>query len=256
MECEMPKKVTLQEFIERANQAHNFKFDYSLVSFDSVHDKVKIICPKHSVFEQKVNDHMRGVGCRFCFGFLGTQSFIEKAVALYGDKYSYEKTEYTGITNKVKVICPIHGEFEQIARTHLRTGGCRECGNKFKHGHKRNKYIESCKEKYSGLSRLYVIKCFDETEVFYKVGITTKEHLKLRFSGVHMPYAWEEIFLHVDDCAYIWDIETQIHDLLSEHTYKPLKRFNGHTECFTHIPKQVIKLLDEIKSSNQLQLIA
>ena len=28
--------------------------------------KIKIICPKHGVFEQRVNDHLRGVGCRWC----------------------------------------------------------------------------------------------------------------------------------------------------------------------------------------------
>ena len=36
----------------------------------------------------------------------------------------------TGVRNKVKIICPIHGEFEQILHDHLNGYGCSYCSGK------------------------------------------------------------------------------------------------------------------------------
>ena len=57
-----------------------------------------------------------------------TQVFIEKANVKHQYKYDYTLTNYTGSKNKVTIICPIHGEFEQIAAEHLRGKGCPYCG--------------------------------------------------------------------------------------------------------------------------------
>lgn len=45
-----------QEFKEKGKQLHNNKYDYSNVVYVNSRTKVKIICPKHGVFEQKVKD--------------------------------------------------------------------------------------------------------------------------------------------------------------------------------------------------------
>ena len=42
---------------------------------------------------------------------LTTEEFIEKARKIHGDKYDYSKVEYKSATEKVIIICPIHGEF-------------------------------------------------------------------------------------------------------------------------------------------------
>lgn len=68
LECgkKIKKRLTPNEFITRSNKIHNNKFDYSLVSFGGVMEKVEIICPKHGVFKQAVNGHLSGRGCREC----------------------------------------------------------------------------------------------------------------------------------------------------------------------------------------------
>lgn len=53
--------------------------------------------------------------------------FIERSREIHQDKYDYSKTQYTKRKNKVTIICPIHGEFEQIAGDHLAGKGCRKC---------------------------------------------------------------------------------------------------------------------------------
>lgn len=59
-------RYTQETFIEKANEVHNNKYDYSNVIFKNVNTKVTIICPKHGSFEQLPNNHLKGQGCRKC----------------------------------------------------------------------------------------------------------------------------------------------------------------------------------------------
>ena len=57
-----------------------------------------------------------------------TLSFIEKTIAIHGDKYDYSKVEYVNNHTKVCIICPEHGEFWQTPGNHLSGKGCPKCG--------------------------------------------------------------------------------------------------------------------------------
>lgn len=59
-------RYTIETFIEKANEIHNNKYDYSKVDFKNVNTKILIICPKHDVFEQMPYNHLKGQGCRKC----------------------------------------------------------------------------------------------------------------------------------------------------------------------------------------------
>ncbi len=39
-----------------------------------------------------------------------TQNFINKAIAIHGNKYDYSKVNYVKSSQKVTIICPKHGE--------------------------------------------------------------------------------------------------------------------------------------------------
>lgn len=56
-----------------------------------------------------------------------TEEFIKSAKLKQSNKFDYSKTNYTGRTNKVTIICPTHGEFEQTAKDHLNGSGCLKC---------------------------------------------------------------------------------------------------------------------------------
>lgn len=58
---------------------------------------------------------------------LTKEEFIEKSRAIHGNKYDYSKVEYNGNRLPVTIICPEHGEFQQIAGEHLRGHGCIKC---------------------------------------------------------------------------------------------------------------------------------
>lgn len=57
-----------------------------------------------------------------------TKQFIEQARDVHGDKYDYSKTVYVKNTEKVCIICPVHGEFLQTPKNHKRGHGCYLCG--------------------------------------------------------------------------------------------------------------------------------
>ena len=50
---------------------------------------------------------------------------------VHGDKYDYSKFEYSKNRTDSTIICPVHGEFNQSAWTHMKGHGCPKCsGNK------------------------------------------------------------------------------------------------------------------------------
>ena len=123
----MPKRLTKEEFIEKARKIHGDKFDYSKVEYVNNSTKVCIICPIHGEFWQKPNGHLNGHGCPNCNGGvkIDKNTFIKKAKEIHGDKYDYSKVEYVNTDTKVCIICPIHGEFWQTPHAH---SGVMKCG--------------------------------------------------------------------------------------------------------------------------------
>ena len=133
----MGKRKTLTKFIEEAKLMHIDKYDYTLANYINAHTKVKIICPIHGEFEQRPHRHLQGDGCKECAKKVVSKKnssslndFINKGKLIHGNKYDYSKVEYVNNKTKVKIICPIHGEFEQVPTSHLNAKcGCPNCGS-------------------------------------------------------------------------------------------------------------------------------
>ena len=129
--CSGNVKLTTEQFISKANEVHNYKYDYSWVEYKNRSTKVKIICKEHGEFAQTPNSHINGKGCPKCSGNvkLTTEQFISKANDVHNYKYDYSLVEYNGIKTKVKIICKEHGEFAQTPRGHLNGRGCPKCNS-------------------------------------------------------------------------------------------------------------------------------
>lgn len=54
--------------------------------------------------------------------------FIDKSILIHGDKYDYSLVEYKNNRTKVKIICSLHGVFEQTPNNHIHNHGCNKCG--------------------------------------------------------------------------------------------------------------------------------
>lgn len=122
---------TIKEFIEYCAQKHNYKYDYSKVSFKKLSEKIEIICPEHSSFFQIATLH-KAYGCSKCAGFgLNNDERIMRLKLKHGDRYDYSKVFSSKNSDIITIICSKHGEFQQVYGYHLAGNGCQECaGNK------------------------------------------------------------------------------------------------------------------------------
>lgn len=157
--------ISTEEFIRRAKLKHGNKYNYSNVNYIHSHKKINILCPKHEEFSIIPSAHIIGQGCKKCWlencgkpgrgndkkALMTTKQFIEKARIKHNNFYDYSVSEYTKSSNKIDIICPVHGKFTQIAMTHLRGHGCKKCGDKtpkFKKELSKKKSIEELFENF------------------------------------------------------------------------------------------------------------
>jgi len=157
-----------------------------------------------------------------------TAYFINQCNERHSNKYDYALTLYKSSKKKVIITCPMHGNFNQLPTSHKKGAGCPSCASLV--SREQNIIVHT-----DILVNLYIIKCYDDNELFYKIGITAK-NVELRFKYKNqLPYEYEVIKSYNDDIGIIHKLEQHLHSSFANVNYKPQKKFAGHTECFTCI---------------------
>jgi len=256
------KKLTTEDFIKKAQELHGVgTYDYSKVVYAGARSKVTITCPLHGTFEQVATYHINnGCGCPKC-GIEAikqssksrevepkgtTEGFIKQAVEKHGGKYTYDKVEYTGVDNKVTITCPKHGDFQQVAYSHLKGHGCRKCSFTVISAKASERSVESNNywsysdwktageesKNFEGFS-LYVIECSSKTtgEHFIKVGKTFVGTAQRFRSDTAMPYKYKVLTQVYHNAYAISKLEEQIKKEFRKSKYLPQKEFAGMHEC-------------------------
>lgn len=127
--------LTTEDIIDEFHKIHGDQYDYSKTIYNKMHEKVTVICPEHGEFQITPSKHRLGQGCPKC-GILkraksqsyDNEEFINIVNGIHSGKYVYNKTRLNGnLHNKIIITCPIHGDFEQIAQSHLNGHGCPKC---------------------------------------------------------------------------------------------------------------------------------
>jgi hypothetical protein len=136
-------EISFSDFLARAEASHGGRYDY-VSGFFPAHltARIPVTCQAHGVFYQQIRRHLGGAGCSACarqrnadLKKTGRQSFVEKAQAVHKGKFSYpEWASAPGAHDKVPVVCPVHGEFQQAVASHLGGAGCRKCENASRRG--------------------------------------------------------------------------------------------------------------------------
>lgn len=229
----------LPHLLEQFQEVHKNSYDYSLLTQDtSSHKKIKIICKSHGVFEQTVHNHLLGKGCKVCAqtknginSRSSLESFVNKASDKHNSFYDYSESVYVTALVKLNIRCPIHGIFQQTPNKHLSGRGCPSCRLE-KQGWSKTSFNQFCQVNNNGLGILYIIKCFNENETFYKIGITSKS-IEERFDCISkMPYTYEVVQKILDIPNTIYELEHILHRLYKPFKYTPLTNFGGNSECF------------------------
>lgn len=260
--CAGCKRLTTQQFIEKVVSIYGEgKFSFEKTVYKRSSSKVIITCRKHGDFSTKPNWLLtHKAGCKECANESVSQKnrmpfeeFVRRARERHQNNYEYYKDEYVLSTDKLRIKCKVHGDFFQLGTSHINGHGCKACGSDL-NGFGRDNFVKLCDKNNNGNGILYVVECRDGEEVFYKIGITSlsiKKRLNARF-----PYKYKVLYKLEDSSEYIYNIESKLHSLLKKKHYTPNIFFKGSVyECFTTI-KPVEKLLKELSTTEQLQLLA
>ena len=245
-----PTETSTENFIRKAVLKHNDNFDYSLVDYRDAKSKVKIICNKNKhIFEQSPSNHLHGFGCILCARItqgdskrLNQEIFIKKSTEVHGNTYCYDDTEYIQANKKVTIECRHHGKFTQSPNAHMAGKGCEKCAilnNSFS----RTDYIRMAKGKPT---TLYLIRCFNKEESFYKIGKTFQK-VSERYRKGSLPYDYELLSEYISTPECIFDLEILTHRKYARYSYTPSILFGGYTECY--IPQLPIQEIINLNSN-------
>lgn len=134
----MAKKLTTEEFVEKAVAVHGSRYSYSVLAYVNALTKVEIVCDKHGSFWQKPSSHLsKGCGCPKCSGRmpLTSEELISRCTRIHKGKYTYDRAIYTSASANFTATCPTHGDFETTPNRHQKQkgGGCPSCSTIRRH---------------------------------------------------------------------------------------------------------------------------
>lgn len=126
------KRWNTEYFKRRAKDVHGSKYDYRLVRYTKNNLKVEIVCPEHGSFKQAPYSHLQGNGCPKCSGVgkVAEDEWIKRALMVHGGRYTYPRGGYVGARREATITCPEHGDFKQVAYSHLAGRGCPHCSGR------------------------------------------------------------------------------------------------------------------------------
>ena len=134
------RRISQTTFVKRCQKAHGNIYNYDLVDYTTMAQKVTIVCPIHGAWEAIAANHVQGKsGCPVCdrtktkdrfasINRISKSVFFARCEAIHSGKYDYSQADFTGVTEKILVICKEHGAFKQLANSHLSGKGCPKCG--------------------------------------------------------------------------------------------------------------------------------
>lgn len=153
-ESGLKKRMTTEEFIEKAKKVHGDRYDYSKSVYVDSHTPLCIILheidpvtdKEYGEFWQTPNHHLHGYGHPKLSGRgYSKEEIIYFFNKIHNNKYDYSKIVYPS-TDKQTIICPIHGEFLQSLYKHRRGEGCPKCGGTLKKTNE--EFIQELKDIY------------------------------------------------------------------------------------------------------------
>lgn len=121
------RKKTTESFINECRKIE-YNYSYDKVNYINSSTKVIITCIDHGDFNISPNHFLNGQKCPSCSSLsIGRELFINRSSKVHNNKYDYSLVDYINNKKKVIIICPLHGEFDQIPKDHLNGSGCKNC---------------------------------------------------------------------------------------------------------------------------------
>lgn len=181
------KRIPYDVFLADCVKIHGDKYDYSETKFNGMENKISIICKIHGKFEILASSHKSGAGCKVCNDDEITKRNINKFNNIYKSFYDYSLNEKIVCGSYIKIICPIHGVFEQEVSNHLLGRGCQKCSEDDRLIIENEKVLSRIKSEnfviglfYNDKSETYIFNC-------KKHGHYKKTPMKIRQNNLNCP---------------------------------------------------------------------
>lgn len=236
-----PVEQRFKGFLEKAKEQDKIQglnYDYSQFIYKDSHTKSTIICKEHGEFQMAAKHRIQGHKCKKCANLtkksiaVSTEEWLNRFQETHSNKYLYPQI-IKGGREKIPIICDLHGVFYQNPESHARGNGCKRCSQLLCTFRKQD-WITKAKGKPG---TFYILRCWNEEEEFFKVGITFNS-VKTRYRNKHsISYNYEILYEEKsNDLSYIWDKEKKIIKSLVKYHYSPLIPFEGsYSECFSKL---------------------
>ncbi|MCK5612932.1 hypothetical protein KAR91_64255 [Candidatus Pacearchaeota archaeon] len=128
---------TAEKFLRDATRIHSDTYEYDLRTFVNNDTTIKANCRMHGEFNLNPKSHTSKyrVGCPECGRIskglaqrITKEQFLKYAKESHGDRYEYDLTNFSIVTEEVPIKCKEHGWFPQIAFNHYyNVQGCPKC---------------------------------------------------------------------------------------------------------------------------------
>lgn len=232
----MRKKSTQLEFINKAQKIHQNFYTYENSIYVNALTKLIITCKIHGDFLQTPGDHVYGRGCAKCKAEKRSckwDDIYQLFRTKHKDYYSYDESTYTRNSTKMRIICPVHGEFWQKPELHKNGSGCTLCTASGGPG----KYCETVFSRRPDLKLkngfLYFVELNDtDGTKFYKVGITVS--MKARFYKFIEKNNGRICWIKEDTLYNCFLKEQSLLDKYKDISYTPSNlTVGGKHECFS-----------------------
>lgn len=127
------KKLSLEEVKIKLNNTKPY-YDYDISTYIKMSEPMKFFCPHHNEFWQRPNLRIsQNQRCPKCAkenpnkNRLLSLDEVKRVLDTQPIFYEYNINTFSGVLNKMKFICPVHGEFEQSYLNRSMNKKCLKC---------------------------------------------------------------------------------------------------------------------------------
>lgn len=216
--CGEVKRVSTEDFIQRAMGVYGDLYDYSLTVYTTATTKVKIICSKHGMFEQLPHNHLTGRGCKLCAnGVVSKKKQMSLAQAMDEcEKRGLSLVAYSGCANSKSIIeCKQGHRWSAPLSRITRGNSCPTCA----------------KSGYNPSKDGFVYVLVSECQRFMKIGLSNSPTKRIKTLATTTPFKFRLVCKKRFDGADAPKNETLMHQRC---TSAGLTCFDGATEWFLY----------------------
>lgn len=173
------QKTNAQFLEELLNNNEYFKIGDFIMKedFKSVKDKI-LLGTKYGDVKVRASHLLNGLKFTIESAIDKSEFARNRIKELYGDFFDLSKIKYTRSRDNVLIGCQIHGFVEVQFNNLMQSRGCPKCGKdllkeqvKSNGGWEYSRWEEEAsKSEHFESFKVYVIRCWNEDEEFYKIG--------------------------------------------------------------------------------------